>query len=164
MAPRAPEALRLPPGAGQHPALPALARREAASSTGVTMPRTPGLLAASLAVLGTGCTTNRPVQLSPELEGLATFLQTSRPSALEVTDTGGKVVWLHAPAMAGDSLAGVLNRGDSRTRQAFAPAEIRTIAEPHFSAGRTLGLVGGVLGSMGIALLVVAPPGSEPVY
>jgi hypothetical protein len=128
------------------------------------MPRTPRLLAASFALLGTSCTTNRPVQLSPDPEGVASYLQTARPSALQVTDTAGKVVWLHAPALAGDSLAGMLNRGDSRTRQVFPPAEIRTIAEPHFSAGRTLGLVGGVLGSMGIALLIVAPTGPEPVY
>lgn len=128
------------------------------------MPRIPRLLAASFAVLGTGCTTNRPVQLSPGPEGLGTYLQTARPSALQVTDTAGKVVWLHAPTLAGDSLAGVLNRGDSRSRRAFPPAAISSIAEPQFSAGRTLGLVGGVLGSIGIALLIVAPTGSEPVY
>ena len=115
-------------------------------------------------MLGTGCTTNRPVQLSPGPEGLTTYVQTARPRDLQVTDTAGKVVWLHAPTLAGDSLAGVLNQGDSRTRRAFPPAAIRTIAEPQFSAGRTIGLVGGVLGSIGIALLVVGSTGAEPVY
>ncbi|MGH7702965.1 MAG: hypothetical protein ACREMO_07710 [Gemmatimonadales bacterium] len=42
-------------------------------------------------------------------------------------------------------------------------ADIREIAEPHFSAGRTATLVGGVVGSLGAAVLTLATSGSEPV-
>jgi len=81
-----------------------------------------------------------------------------------MTDTAGRIVWLHDPRLVNDSLVALLKWGDPRSRRSIPLPAIRTVAEPYFSAGRTLGLVGGVLGSMGIALLVVATTGPEPVY
>jgi hypothetical protein len=42
-------------------------------------------------------------------------------------------------------------------------SSIRFLSVPHFSAGRTLGLIGGVVGSVGLTLLVLSA-GNEAVY
>lgn len=111
-----------------------------------------------------GCTANREMQLSPTPDGLATYLQTSHPRDLQVTDTAGQQFWLHRPKLVGDSLVGLPDWNRSASRRAIPVAAIGSVAEPRFSAGRTIGLVGGILGSAGIALIIVASSGPEPVY
>ena len=49
-------------------------------------------------------------------------------------------------------------------RRAIPLAEVRGFAEPHFSAGRTLELVGGALGVAGAALIMVSLEHDEPIY
>jgi hypothetical protein len=110
------------------------------------------------------CTANRPVPVSPEPPALSTHLHTEHPRDIEITDTARRIVWLHNPELAGDSLTGVVSREDVRLRRGVPIAAIRVITQPRLSTGRTIGLVVGVLGSAGVALLIVATNGAEPVY
>jgi len=120
----------------------------------------PLLLVAAMAA----CTVNRRVEVAPEPEAVSRYLEASRPADLQVTDTTGRTTWLHNPRIAGDSLVGVAGRDDPRARRAVPLTAIRTLAVPQFSTGRTLGLVGGIVGAAGLTLLVVATDGPQPVY
>jgi hypothetical protein len=44
-----------------------------------------------------------------------------------------------------------------------ALSDVRVLEAPKFSAGRTLGLVGGIIGSAGVAVLILSS-GNEAVY
>jgi hypothetical protein len=130
----------------------------------MTIPTLPALLAGLILLSLTACTANRPVAVSPEPAALAAYLQQEHPRDIQVTNTAGGSVWLHNPRLSGDSLTGELRREEPREQRAIPVGTIRTIAQPHFSAGRTVGFLGGVLGSAGVALLIVATNGAEPAY
>ena len=115
-------------------------------------------------VAALACTSNQRVTVSPEPESLATYLGQDHPSDLRVTRASGPAFWLHNPAVAGDSLVGVVGREQPAPRRAIAISDIRALEVPRVSAGRTVGLVGSVAGTAGLVLLLVATAGSEPVY
>ena len=110
------------------------------------------------------CTSNQRVSVAPEPESLAAYLGEYRPNDLHVIPTSGPAFWLHNPSVAEDSLVGVVGRDQPAPRRAIAIAEIRALEVPRASAGRTVGLVGGVVGTAGLVVLLVATAGSEPVY
>lgn len=85
------------------------------------------------------------------------------PRRRQVTDSVGTKVWLHGPRVSGDFLVGTLNRGTPREQRAVALTPIRSLAIPHFSAGKTFGLIGGVVGTAGLVVIILAD-GSQPAY
>ena len=109
------------------------------------------------------CTTNRTVDLSAGPESVAHYLASHHPADVQVTDSAGARVWLHGPRVSGDSLIGTVNRDEPREQRAVALTSIRSLAVPHFSAGKTFGLIGGVVGTAGLVVMILAD-GSQPVY
>jgi hypothetical protein len=123
-----------------------------------------GVCSLSPLLLGFGCTSNRQVAVTPEPAARSAYLNDHQPRYLRVTTTSGQSAWLQHTVVVGDSLIGRADRDQPPSRRAIALADIRTLEVPEFSAGRTVGLVGGVVGTAGLALLVFATAGSEPVY
>jgi hypothetical protein len=112
-----------------------------------------------------GCTANRAVNVAIDPESVSRYLASSRPADIQVADSAGAKVWLHGPRVTGDSLVGTLSRDEPRKRRAVALTSITSLAVPRFSAGKTFALIGGVVGSAGIGLIIIASgSGSEPVY
>jgi hypothetical protein len=60
----------------------------------------------------------------------------------------------------GDTLWGLRNRDVSRQRIALPISQVRAVAAPRFSTGRTAGVIGGLVGIL-IAAVLLAP---EPDY
>jgi hypothetical protein len=110
------------------------------------------LLAAAL--LFASCTYNRPVTLAPP-ESIASYLAAHHPSDVLVTDTSGRARWVHDPRLDGDTICGSHYHDFTRPRVAIPVDVIRSLATPHFSLGRTLGLLGAVLGTAAAALLII---------
>ena len=101
----------------------------------------------------TACTYNRPVTLAPPAS-IQTYLADNHPTDVLITDTAGHSHWMHNPKLDGDTLRGV-RRGDFPHPRVVIPvADIQSLATPHFSLGRTLGLTGAVLAVVGVAFLV----------
>jgi hypothetical protein len=117
----------------------------------------------ALVVLTPACTANRTVAVTPEPDPLAVYFHAHDPDDLQVTDLQGRKVWISNPELVGDSIVGLASRELPHQRRAIPLAEVRGLAEPHFSTGRTLGLVAGVLGAAGTALLIVSQDGPQPV-
>jgi hypothetical protein len=117
-----------------------------------------------LLVLG-GCSANRQVLTRPEPQGLSAYLASHHPSDILVHDAQGGSQWFHSPSVDGDTLRGVRGRELPQTRLALAVGDVAGIEEPHFSGGKTLGLIGAVLVVSGAAL-VIALGGirSVPLY
>jgi hypothetical protein len=114
-------------------------------------------------VAGLACTTNRAVNLSAGPESISRYLESHHPADIQVTGAAGERVWLHGPRVSGDSLFGTLSRDEPRARRAIALTSIRSLAVPHFSAGKTFGLIGGVVGTAALVVIILAD-GSQPVY
>lgn len=112
---------------------------------------------------GGACTSNQRVEGTAVPAGIRQYLVAHHPADVQVTDQAGSVAWLHGPRVEGDSLVGTLSRDEPRMRRAVALSSIRFLSVPHFSAARTLGLVGGVVGSAGLTLLILSA-GNDPVY
>jgi len=111
----------------------------------------------------TACSINRPVALTPAPNALAAYVDSQRPSDLLITDTAGHSRWVHAPRVDGDTLRGVPGTDLPPHHLAIPVSAVRSVAAPHFSAGRTFGLIGGILVTAGTALLIVGI-GTHPVY
>lgn len=90
-------------------------------------------------------------------------MESHHPANVQLTKVAGERFWLHGPRVSGDSLLGTLNRDEPRARRVIAPTLIRSLAIPHFSAGKTFGLTGGVIGTAGLMVIILAD-GSQPVY
>lgn len=112
-------------------------------------------------MLGTACTSNRAAVTAAGPETLSAYLASSNPADILVTDKSGGSHWYHNPTMDGDSLRGVRGHDLPRYPVAIAVADIAGIQEAHFSAGRTLGLIGGVLAVVTAAVLIL---GSQVSY
>jgi hypothetical protein len=116
------------------------------------------------AIAALGCTVNRALAVSPEPQALARYLSERQPPNLQVTDSLGRRTWVHRPRVVGDSLTGVLGIEPPAPRYSIPLAAIHRLDQPHFSPGRTAGLIGGIIGTAGVALLLVAGTGPDPVY
>ena len=108
------------------------------------------------------CSINRPIPAAPDPAALGDYLAAHRPPDLLVTDTAGRSRWIHKPRLDGDTLRGVRNRELPRWQVAIPLTTVRSVAAPHFSTGRTVGLVGAVLGALTVAVLIMS--GVQPDY
>lgn len=113
------------------------------------------LLAVPLVLLA--CSVTRPMSLPAPVAGAQPA--TVYP-ALLVTDSAGHRRWVYAARVEGDTLRGLRGPEPSRERLALPLSQVRAVAAPRFSAVRTAGLVGGLVGVAVVAALL-AP---DPVY
>jgi len=103
------------------------------------------------------CSVTRPAFLRtpfPTEQGRTTY------PALLVTDSAGRARWVYNAWVEGDTLRGLRSPDMPRERIALPIDQVRAVATPRFSPGRTVGLIAG-LGGVVIAALLLAP---EPVY
>ncbi|HKV70206.1 MAG TPA: hypothetical protein VJN62_03120, partial [Gemmatimonadales bacterium] len=112
-----------------------------------------------LVVLSAACTANQDVLTAPEPQTLGAYLASRHPADILVTDKSGGTRWIHNPAVQGDSLRGVRGHDLPRLPVSIAVAEVAGVQEAHFSTGRTLGLVGAILGVLAVAALVLGSSG-----
>ena len=103
-----------------------------------------------------GCSVTRPFSLPTPAVGED---PASYP-ALLVTDNTGRSRCLYDARMERDTLRGLESAGASRPRVAIPMSEVRAIAEPRFSVGRTVGLISGLAAAV-VAAVLMAP---DPVY
>ena len=86
------------------------------------------------------------------------LFEAQSPGLVRVGRQDGTRVDLEKPSIRGDSIVGTFrSRFDGRDATAVRTlplTEVRTVAVRRFSAGRTLGLVGGVLGALTLAALI----------
>jgi hypothetical protein len=114
-------------------------------------------------ILLSGCSVTRPMPVTPDAASLRGYLAEHPTADVRVTARSGKRFWLHTPEVQGDSLVG--RRGyDIPVRHLSVGldqgAQLHT---GHFSAGRTAGVVGGVLAVAGVALALVIEQ-AQPTY
>jgi len=113
------------------------------------------LLAAPIVFLA--CSVTRPMSLptpSAGEEGRTLY------PALWVTDATGRARWVYDAWVERDTLRGLRGPAPSRERIALPISQVRAVAAPRFSPGRTVGLIGGLVGLV-LASVLLAP---EPVY
>jgi hypothetical protein len=92
----------------------------------------------------------------PQPQSLGAYLASKHPADILVTDRRGGTHWYHNPAVDGDTLRGVRSRELPQPRLAMAISDIDRVEEPHFSTGKTLGLIGAVLGAAAVGILILA--------
>jgi len=109
------------------------------------------------------CAANKPVALSPGPAAVSNFFATHHPTDVLVTDSTGHSQMVHDPQIDGDSLRGLRNRELPRLRLAIPVNNINGIAVPQLSAGRTLGLVGAIVGAAAVGVVILAS-GAKPDY
>src|SRR5436309_2521221 len=80
--------------------------------------------------------------------------------ALLVTDSTGRARWVYDAWVEGDTLRGLRAADAPRERIAVPLSQVKAVAAPRFSTGRTVGLIGGVVGVV-LAAVLLAP---DPVY
>jgi hypothetical protein len=85
-------------------------------------------------------------------------LQDHPHAILQVTDTVGRKRWLYDASLRGDTLHGLRTTTMPRERIAFSLDQIRQVAAPRFSTGRTLGLVGTLAALVGVWALMAPEP------
>ena len=80
--------------------------------------------------------------------------------ALLVTDSTGRARWVYDAWVEGDTLRGQRAADAPRARIAMPLSQVKAVAAPRFSTGRTVGLIGGMVGVV-LAAVLLAP---DPVY
>jgi len=103
------------------------------------------------------CSVTRPALLptpSPTHQGRSTY------PALRVTDSAGRARWVYNAWVDGDTLRGLRSPDMLRERIALPINQVRAVAAPRFSPGRTVGLIAG-LGGVVMAVFLLTP---DPVY
>ena len=105
-----------------------------------------------------GCSVVRPVAPAPTPATIAAYLQDHPRAILQVTDTAGRKRWLYDVSLRGDTLHGLRTTTMPREPAAFSLDQIRQVAAPRFSAGRTLGLVGALVSLVGVWALMAPEP------
>ena len=103
------------------------------------------------------CTVTRPAALPAPALGD----QRQTVLALLVTDSTGHAQWIYRVWVDADTLRGLRHPDMARETIAIPVGTVKAVAAHHFSAGRTAGLVGGVLAAFVAAAVIVAP---APVY
>jgi len=103
------------------------------------------------------CSVTRPAFLptpSPSEQGRTTY------PALLVTDSAGHARWVYNARVEGDTLRGLRSPDMPRERIAMPIDQVRAVAAPRFSPGRTVGLISGLVGVVVAAVLL----GPHQVY
>ena len=105
---------------------------------------------AILFVYALGCTSWHVVSPAP-----ADYVQTHRPSSVQVTRTEGSRIVLHTPERRGDTLFGMVGGGlaqaDSFRHVRIPLADVQTMEVRQFSPSKTLGLSLAVFISLSVA-------------
>ena len=104
------------------------------------------------------CNVNRPIEVAPHPESLATYLGTHRPADVLVTDSAGRTRWFYDARLSGDTLRGSSIRDMASPKVAIPLAHVRSLAVPRFSPGRTFGLAGGILATLAVVALMTPKP------
>src|SRR3989449_402698 len=117
--------------------------------------------ALALPAVVVACSVNRPISPTPETAAVANYLAAHHHPDLLVTDSVGHSRWLHNARLDGDTLRGLRSRELPREQVAIPLTQVRSVAAPQLSTGRTAGLVGGVLGAL---LITVVAFGPQAVY
>jgi hypothetical protein len=105
-----------------------------------------------------GCVAWHTEDLSP-----ASLIATAHPQQVRVTHRDGSQTFLDHPVLRGDTLTGTV-MGESIPRQAAIPlTDVRQLATPRPSAGRTiefsLGLIAGTAATMVVLLVMTCVTG-----
>ncbi|HEY3279006.1 MAG TPA: hypothetical protein VGJ83_00715 [Gemmatimonadales bacterium] len=114
--------------------------------------------AAALALIAAACSVTKPVDLAPGVAGIREYLAAHAPPVLLVSDSVGHARWVHHPRLEGDTLRGLRSQDMPLERIAIPLNQVRGIAAPRFSAGRTLGLFGGLAAALGVVILAAPDP------
>ena len=114
--------------------------------------------------LALACTTNAPVNVTPDAVSLGQYLEAHPSSDLQVTDTAGHHFWLHDPVVQNDSLIGVVNRSDPTTLRGIRLDEIQGLAQPHTDVARTVGLGALIFVGMATVSAAVTSDDQGPIY
>ena len=101
------------------------------------------------------CSVTRPALLpTPSPTHRSTY------RALLVTDSAGRARWVYNAWVDGDTLRGLRSPDMLRERIALPINQVRAVAAPRFSPGRTVGLISGLVGVVVAAVLL----GPHQVY
>ena len=103
------------------------------------------------------CSVTRPALLptpSPTHQSRTSY------RALLVTDSAGHARWVYNAWVEGDTLRGLRSPDMPRERIALPINQVRAVAAPRFSPGRTVGLIAGLGGAV-MAVFLLTP---GPVY
>lgn len=114
-------------------------------------------------MLVAGCSVTRPVPVTPDAVSLRSYLAEYPAANLRVTERSGRKYWVHAPEVRGDSLVGRWGYDVPVQPLRVGLDDVVELRTAHFSAGRTAGVVGGVLAAAGVALLLVIDE-AQPIY
>jgi hypothetical protein len=111
------------------------------------------------------CTVNRPVAVELGPVSLDAYFRARHPADVLVTDSLGRTQWMHHPRIDGDTLHGLRSRELPRKTLAIAVAQVKAIAVPRVSVGRTLGLIGGTVTAVAISIAALAGSGrNQPLH
>jgi hypothetical protein len=114
-------------------------------------------------VLIAGCSVTRPMPVTPDAPMLRSYLAEHPTANLRVTARSGRQYWMPAPEVRGDSLVGRQGYDVPVQHLSVGLDDVVELRTGHFSAGRTAGLVGGVLALAGVALVLVSEE-AQPTY
>jgi hypothetical protein len=114
-------------------------------------------------MLMAGCSVTRPMPVTPDAAALRSYLAEHPTADVRVTARSGRRYWVHAPEVRGDSLVGRRGYDVPVRHLSVGLDDVVELRTGHFSAGRTAGVVGGVLAVAGVALLLVLEE-AQPTY
>jgi hypothetical protein len=119
----------------------------------------------ALPIVVAACSVNRPIALAPGAAGVAEYLSAHHPPDVLVTDSAGHSQWIHRVKLDGDTIRGLRNRQLPPEQVAIPVTQLRSLAIPALSGGRTVGLVCGLLGALAITIAVLATGNhDQPLY
>ena len=124
------------------------------------MPGRLRLVPLTLGILLPACTVVQPITTGPTPVKVEDYLKAHRQAALRVVDSSGHARWFYYAEVQRDTLHGARHSFPPREEVTLPLSQISQVGTQHFSAGRTAGLVGIVLG----VLAVMALNAPKPVY
>ena len=110
-----------------------------------------------------GCSVTRPMPVTPDAAALRSYLAEHPTADVQVTARSGRRYWMHAPEVLGDSLVGRRGYDVPVRHLSVGLDDVVELRTGHFSAGRTAGVVGGVLALAGVALVLLIEQ-AQPTY
>lgn len=110
-----------------------------------------------LAVVLSGCSRLRPIATAPTPATLTEYLRTHQRPTLRVTDSTGRSRWLYDSRMSGDTLQGLRTPDRFSAPVVYPVNQLNDVAAQEFSVTRTLGLLAGFAGALGLIALMMRP-------
>ena len=122
------------------------------------------LICVVVSALSAACYINRPLSVAPQRGPVAEYLASHPHAVLYVIDSAGNGRWLHHPSLDGDTLRGRPTQDFTERRLLAIPlSQVASLAVPQFSAGRTAGLMGGLVAATGVAVIIFVPEPPRPI-